>query len=191
MPISPLPQAPYRQDNRNFPTPLVGDVLFSEIRDCTRGNDPFPAYGTPHPNSEKWPYHKLVFIKPVPIERDGIFEFFYAAERDNQDLYNFQYLEGGFVLNRAYVILRSELATFNEPADGTVDVRFPEYKYATRNVKRIDEKELDSLYVNVEHIYSKQGVEIAKSSDSKTGYSVRRTTQIGVSPLRAAIARAN
>jgi len=183
MPISALPQAPYRQDNKLFPTPLVGDVLFSEIRDCNRGNEPFPAYGTPHPNADKWPNHKLVYIKPVQIERNEIFEFFYAADRENQDLYNFQYLEGGFVLNRSYVILRSELDTFNEPADGTVDVQFSEYKYATRNVKRIDEKELDSLYVNVEHIYSKQGVEIAKSSDSKTGYSVRRVTKIGVSPI--------
>jgi len=183
MPISALPQAPYRQDNKLFPTPLVGDVLFSEIRDCNRGNEPFPAYGTPHPNADKWPNHKLVYIKPVQIERNEIFEFFYAADRENQDLYNFQYLEGGFVLNRSYVILRSELDTFNEPADGTVDVQFSEYKYATRNVKRIDEKELDSLYVNVEHIYSKQGVEIAKSSDSKTGYSVRRVTKIGVNPI--------
>jgi hypothetical protein len=61
-------------------------VLFSEIRDCNRIL--IPEYGTPHPDTVKWPHHKLVYVKPVDIERNEIFEFFYAADRENQDLYN-------------------------------------------------------------------------------------------------------
>ena len=82
MPVSQLPQAPYRQDRKIFPTPIIGDVLFSEVRDCNRGN-PFPEYGTPYPNSNKWPDHKLVYIKPVDIERNEIFEFFYTLRINN------------------------------------------------------------------------------------------------------------
>ena len=74
MAVSQLPQAPYRQDRRIYPTPIIGDVLFSEVRDCTRSE--IPEYGTLHPNPKKWPDHKLVYVKPVDIERDGIFEFF-------------------------------------------------------------------------------------------------------------------
>ena len=114
MPISPLPQAPYRQDRKIFPTPLVTDVLFSEIRDCTRTE--FPEYGTPHPNATKWPHHKLIFIKSVDIERDGLFEFFDAADRENQDLYNYQFQQadvGGTKFDsvvRTYVSARSDFS---------------------------------------------------------------------------------
>jgi len=167
MPISPLPQAPYRQDNRIFPTPLIGDVVFSEIRDCTR--IAFPEYDTPHPTEAKWPHHKLVYIKPVPIERDGIFEFFYAADRDHQDLYNF---ESGYrnvignvggrefrIVQRTYVNLRTDFNPLDIPfATPMMDVpagQFmeDEYVFFDRQQKRIEEKELDALYVTEVHTY--------------------------------------
>jgi hypothetical protein len=154
MPISALPQAPYRQDNKTFPTPLVGDVLFSEIRDCNR-ND-FPEYGTPHPNDKKWPHHKLVFIKPVTIERNEIFEFFYAADRENQDLYNFE-INTDDRLIRTYLIPRADYSPTNFPAPDvlTPDERFPKYVFTSQFVTRA-EQVFDSIFVQVQRIYSIQ-----------------------------------
>ena len=168
MAVSQLPQAPYRQDRKVFPTPIIGDVLFSEIRDCNRGN-PFPEYGTPYPNASKWPDHKLVYIKPVDIERNEIFEFFYAADRENQDLYNFS---SGYrnvvgnaggrefrVVQRSYVTLRENF----QPLDIEFGAAMPdvpegkfegvEYVFFDRQQQRINEQELDSLYVAEVHTY--------------------------------------
>lgn len=167
MAVSQLPQAPYRQDRRIYPTPIIGDVLFSEVRDCTRSE--IPEYGTPHPNPKKWPDHKLVFVKPVDIERDGIFEFFYAAERENQDLYNFS---SGYrnvvgnvggrefrVVQRSYVTLRDkfqpmdiEFATpmMNVPEGKFDDV---EYVFFDRQQQPIQEQELNALFVAEVHTY--------------------------------------
>jgi len=167
MPISALPQAPFRQDRKIFPTPLITDVLFSEIRDCNRSE--FPEYGTPHPNAAKWPYHKLIFIKPVDIERNEVFEFFYAAERENQDLYNFS---SGYrnvignvggrefrVVLREYVTPRAEFDPLY-PAFGAGMPDVPEgtfegidYLFFDKQQKKIEQAELDSLYVAEVHTY--------------------------------------
>ena len=169
MPVSQLPQAPYRQDRKIFPTPLVGDVLFSEVRDCNRGN-PFPEYGTPYPNSNKWPDHKLVYIKPVDIERNEIFEFFYAAERENQDLYNFAF--GNRVIGnrefrtvtRTYVTLRENFA----PTDiefGTAMPNVPEdkfegvnYVFYDKEQQNTQQEELNALFVIEVHSYVEEAV---------------------------------
>ena len=167
MAISQLPQAPYRQDRKIFPTPIIGDVLFSEVRDCTRSE--IPEYGTPHPNPKKWPDHKLVFVKPVDIERDGIFEFFYAAERENQDLYNFS---SGYrnvvgnaggrefrVVQRSYVTLRDKFQPmdieFGTPMMNVPEGKFDdvEYVFFDRQQQPIQEQELNALFVAEVHTY--------------------------------------
>ena len=167
MPVSQLPQAPYRQDRKLFPTPLVGDVLFSEIRDCNRSE--FPEYGTAHPNSVKWPHHKLVFIKPVDIERNEIFEFFYAADREDQDLYNFasgtKNIVGNVggrefrIVQRVYVTLRTAFEPFDIPF-GTAMPDIPagqfdgvDYIFFEKQQAKIEQQELDSLYVAETHTY--------------------------------------
>ena len=183
MPVSQLPQAPYRQDRKLFPTPLTTDVLFSEIRDCNR-ND-FPEYGTPHPNAKKWPNHKLIFIKPVDIERNEIFEFFYAADRETQDLYNFA---SGYrnvignvggrefrVVLREYVTPRSDFDPLF-PAFGTPMPNVPEgtfdnveYVFLDKQQKKIDQAELDSLYIAEVRTY----IEIA-FLEEKLSYSAEK-----------------
>lgn len=183
MAISQLPQAPYRQDRKTFPTALSTDVIFSEIRDCSRID--FPEYGTPHPSATKWPDHKLVFIKTVDIERDGIFEFFYAANRENQDLYNFAFgfrnLIGNVggrefrTIQRTYVTSRESFAPYDIPF-GTPMPNIPEdkfegvnYVFFDRQQQKIDVAELDSLYVIEVHTY----VETA-FLDYKLSYSTQR-----------------
>lgn len=178
MPISPLPQAPYRQDRKIFPTPLVTDVLFSEIRDCTRTE--FPEYGTPHPNATKWPHHKLIFIKSVDIERDGLFEFFYAADRENQDLYNYQFQQadvGGTKFDsvvRTYVSARSDFSP-TKYAMGAEMSSDPngvfEGVYVLSEYKQVDAQEqtLNSLYVTEQLTYIKKVTLVEALYDERTG----------------------
>ena len=162
----PLPQAPKRQDTKNLPTPLVADILFSEIEDMTRRT--FPEYGTAHPDATKWPNHKLCYIRSVENARDGIYEFFYVADRANQDQYNWEFDKadiGGVTFDavtRTYVTLRT---TFDPvaPAMGTEMPNMPinkfiaaDYVLARRRQQRIGDKELDSLYVVDQHTYVKR-----------------------------------
>jgi len=196
MPISALPQAPFRQDRKIFPTPIIGDVLFSEVRDCNRGN-PFPEYGSPYPNANKWPDHKLVYIKPVDIERNEIFEFFYAADRENQDLYNFS---SGYrnvvgnaggrefrVVQRSYVTLRENFQPldieFGAAMPNVPEGKFDEVEYVffDRQQQRINEQELDSLYVAEVHTY----IEIA-FLDYKLSYGTQKSDLVP-EKFRAAI----
>jgi hypothetical protein len=184
MAVSQLPQAPYRQDRKVFPTPLIGDVLFSEVRDCTRSE--IPEYGTPHPNPKKWPDHKLVFVKTVDIERDGIFEFFYAADRENQDLYNFS---SGYrnivgnaggrefrVVQRSYVTPRADFQPldipFGTPMPNVPEGKFDdvEYVFFDRQQQPIDQQELNSLYVAEVHTYVEKAF-----LDDKLSYTAQRT----------------
>ena len=187
MAISQLPQAPHRQDRRVFPTPLIGDVLFSEIRDCNRIL--IPEYGTPHPDTNKWPDHKLVYVKTVDIERDGIFEFFYAADRENQDLYNFSHTEadiGGTkfdAVSRSYVIPRKDFNP-DTPAMGYTMPDSPLGLFADTHVlaqkqqNRIQEQELDSLYVAETHVYVKRTTLSAVKMDEQTGRVKKSVTNL-------------
>ena len=187
MAISPLPQAPYRQDRKTFPTPLVGDVLFSEIRDCNRIH--FPEFGTPHYNPEKWPHHKLVFIKPVDIERNEIFEFFYAADRENQDLYNWSFTDadiGGTkfkAVTRSYVVARDSFIPSDLPM-GTAMENIPadlftgSYVLAEHKQQPIEEPTLASLYVLEQRTYV-QKVSISEyTTEPIIGTSVHKTTTL-------------
>lgn len=162
---SALPQAPHRQDRKTFPTPLIGDVLFSEVRDCNR--IAIPAYGTAHPDTTKWPNHKLVYVKPVDIDRNEVFEFFYAADRSSQDNYNWAFTQadiGGTKFNaveRTYVTLRSAFSSTTPIAGATmpnvpVSLFSGTYVLARRGQQRIGEQVLDSLYVVDVHTYIKR-----------------------------------
>ena len=169
MPISALPQAPYRQDRKVFPTPIIGDVLFSEVRDCNRGN-PFPEYGSPYPNASKWPDHKLVYIKPVDIERNEIFEFFYAAERENQDLYNFTFGLRNIgnrefrMVTRTYVTLRENFKPvdieFGTPMPNVPEDKFEgvNYVFYDKEQQNTQQEELNALFVIEAHSYVEEAV---------------------------------
>ena len=163
MAVSPIPQAPFRQDRKVFLTPIIGDVLFSEIRDCSRIE--IPEYGTPHPDAKKWPSHKLVFVKTVDIERDGLFEFFYAAAREDQDLYNFSFGTRNIagrefrVVSRSYVTLRSEfdplLPAFNAAMPNVPEGKFDgvDYVFYDKVQQRIEQQELDALFIAEVYTY--------------------------------------
>jgi len=163
MAVSPIPQAPFRQDRKVFLTPIIGDVLFSEVRDCSRIS--IPEYGTPHPDSKKWPSHKLVFVKTVDIERDGLFEFFYAAAREDQDLYNFAFGTRNVagrefrVVSRSYVTPRADftplLPVFNAAMPNVPEGKFDgvDYVFYDKVQQRIEQQELDALFIAEVYTY--------------------------------------
>jgi hypothetical protein len=103
---------------------LVADVLFSQSVDCSRRD--IPEYGTPHPDSVRWPHHKFVYFSPLEGAagngRDEMYEFFYVADRENQDLYNFEHSQadiGGTkfdTINRSYVFVVSTTRTIRRKA---------------------------------------------------------------------------
>lgn len=147
-----LNPAPQRQYAATFVSPLVGDILFYETVDAQRmGENNFPEYGTPHPDYKKWPDHKLVFIRSVDNNaRDSIYEFYYAADRADQDKYNWN-INAGEQLTRSYFIRRElyDTADFPIPAAATLDTQFTQYGFADDTISDAP-RELSSLYVIVQ-----------------------------------------
>jgi hypothetical protein len=158
-----FPRSPVRQFEVSFVTPRIADVLFTELVDCTRVA--VPAFGTPHPNTIKWPHHELVFAREAAegdSGRDGMFEFFYAAKRNNQDDYNFEQL-GGEQVVRTYVVKRDlyfarpvghagavEDEFLYPPAGAeSPDIRYSDFCFADDTQRRY-EKEFDSVYVVIQ-----------------------------------------
>ena len=144
----------------NRVTPLETDIIFIET-----GVMPTvpPVYGTAHYDSGQWPNHKLVLIKPAG--RDGVlYEFYYAADRQNQDEYNLVDQNGQY-LTRSYIILRSDYYNRSQYADtvptvgvspdpvfGATDPIYGDFVFSGESVKHTG-TELDSLYVEVERTY--------------------------------------
>lgn len=186
----PLTLAPYRQDRKFFPTPLVGDILFFELRDCTRTE--FPEYGTRHPNTAKWPNHRLVHIEEdgKGSDREGVFRFYYAADRENQDLYNFEFTQadiGGTKFDavaRSYVTLRDTFKESNvELASPMPDVPMgmfasDEYILAERRQQRIGQQELDSLYIAEQFVYIKRVALTQVDYDEQFGEPITTTQRL-------------
>ena len=148
----------HRQRTSFFPTPLIGDVLFSQRVVCQ--TKAVPAYGTAHPDTARWPNHKLVFVKERPEpENQDVYDYFYAADRSSQDDYNWE-IGPGEQLVRTYFIPRStyyQRAVGYTPAvadeflfppagSASPDSRFAHYCFADDTVVEAPE-EFRSLYI--------------------------------------------
>lgn len=76
-----------------FPTATATDVLFYVVQGPKLDRRGIPTYGTPYnditPRVEDWPDHKLVFVSPP--DGDGKQKWFFAADRQNQDEYNWSH----------------------------------------------------------------------------------------------------
>lgn len=154
-----------------FATPAVDDLIFYELKDSTRPEfSTAPDYGTAHPDRERYPDHVLVFIAPSAESPNGDEEpgwqrWYYAAERADQNNYNFE-LDGDEYLTRTYIIPRADYldgTSFPEPATGTADTVFTNHKYTGQNVRRIGQQELDSYFVVIQRQYVRLGASISVS----------------------------
>ena len=178
MALNPSPQ---RQSVVTFPTPNVNDILFFESVDAERVGTDIPEYGSKHPDSKKWPNHRLVHVEAAdPKQQTRYYRYYYAADQQDQDNDNWSHTEadiGGTKFDavaRDYVIRRSE---FNPelPAMGAtmpnvpVD-KFPssarvnelnqprtdDYVLAQRKQIPINDKVLNGLYVIEQRVYVKK-----------------------------------
>jgi len=178
MALNPSPQ---RQSVVTFPTPNVNDILFFESVDAERVGTDIPEYGSKHPDSKKWPNHRLVHVEAAdPKQQTRYYRYYYAADQLDQDNDNWSHTEadiGGTKFDavaRDYVIRRSE---FNPelPAMGAtmpnvpVD-KFPssarvnelnqprtdDYVLAQRKQIPINDKVLNGLYVIEQRVYVKK-----------------------------------
>lgn len=176
---------PVRQKLLTFLSPNIGDVLIAQTEDTSIRA--IPEYGTPHPDAQAYPDHK--FCLAVKADDQGkLFTFYYAAEWESQDLYNFEYISGSpdfkfDMIQRTYVI---ERANFEEtvPAYGSAMPLIPENKWRTGYVLfqkkqvRSEIKELDSLFVFEQRIYVKRVTLSKVELDLQTGRSKRSLTTI-------------
>lgn len=143
-----------------FPTATASDVLFY----VTLGRldkRKIPEYGTSYrdsvPSVEDWPHHKLVHVSAP--DGDGRQRWWFAADRENEDIYNWE-IGQGTELIRSYLVKRSlyrqrpdsdlELleGEFTYPTIATLDGAFPNYGFADDTVLEAPD-ELKSLYIVV------------------------------------------
>lgn len=146
--------APSRQRLLTFVSPSVADIIFMESVDAQRVGASPPAYGTPHPDRQRWPDHVLVFVKTA--DEQGLhYQYFYAAKREAQDRYNYE-IGSDDRLVRTYVLKRSEYPaseTLPTPVVGSADALFGKYVFAFEFLDR-SEQELDSIFVVLKRVYS-------------------------------------
>ena len=178
MALNPSPQ---RQSVVTFPTPNVNDILFFESVDAEQVGTEIPEYGSKHPDSKKWPNHRLVHVEAAdPKQQNRYYRYYYAADQLDQDNDNWAHTEadiGGTKFDavaRDYVIRRSEFdpelpAMGDTMPDVPVD-KFPSssrvneliqnktdtYVLAQRKQIPINDKVLNGLYVIEQRVYVKK-----------------------------------
>lgn len=140
-----------------------------------------PQYGTAHPDTDKFPTHKLCYVKQA--DGEGLyFEYYYAADRRRQDDYNFEFSQadlGGNKYNtvvRTYVTLRSDFADNDaeyEAGDSMPDIPATQfndgYILLTRQQKRIGDQELDGIFVVEQRVYFHRVDIVNHNMDPATG----------------------
>ena len=143
----------------SFPTPVIEDVVISEVVNSWKGDYQPLEYGTlwkdvPHaPNQGSFPEHKLVFQQPASEDGQWI-KRIWVNDRVNQESYNYAitYMDGSKdhpIYIRTFVIPRDEYVPLE---DGTPDPLFPTAILTGQEVTR-NEGELDSKYVTVTRTY--------------------------------------
>jgi hypothetical protein len=77
------------EQNVTYPTPDLRDKLFYEFRRSTVAANKNFIYGEPHPNPDKFPGYKLVYVSPAPTQeaQDGQ-RWWYAADRLDQEAHS-------------------------------------------------------------------------------------------------------
>jgi hypothetical protein len=143
----------------SFPTPVIEDVVISEVVNSWKGDYQPLEYGvlwkdvSHAPNQGSFPEHKLVFQQPTSEDGQWV-KRIWVNDRVNQDSYNYaiKYSAGSQqhpIYIRTYVVPR---ATYAPLPDGTPDPLFPTALLVDEEVTR-NEGELDSKYITVTRVY--------------------------------------
>lgn len=200
-----MAQVNERALTRNFPTPDLRDVLFYTVHDEDIPKNQQRAYGQTmadlgikHPDALRFPNHQLVAITLRAEDRK--YQWWWAARREDQDLYNWEQTHADIAgqqfdaIARTYIVHRDDYDSEN-PAMGSPMPDKPEsmfgtgvvigdesviedYVLAGRKELRAPEKELDALFVFEQRIYVKR-CNIAKiDADDQLGVGVGQTTTL-------------
>jgi hypothetical protein len=158
----------------SYPTPVISDVIFYEMRESRlpMHQNP-PEYGAPHPDVNKYPKHKLVHI--TAADEGGWQRWYYAADRtiEEQDIYNFS-LRDGEEFTRTYVVPRNAIPI--PPDGGTPAPGYEDYAFAGQTI-RAAEDPLAGLYSIVVHRYI-LGTTVSVDYDSRLDCMVRTTKMV-------------
>lgn len=156
-----MPPSKERYPILDHPTPRLADWVFYEIRESRlAGNNPekdgYNAdYGDKHPEPTRYPNHELVFI--APHDQEGTYRWYYAAERANQDEYNYdiQYPYNGDTNYPRYVRFYLVKGDAYTPASlGDVDPVDSNAILVSEQMREdTGDERLNSLYVLVTRVY--------------------------------------
>jgi len=162
----PMPQAPGK-GIKSFPTPVIDDVVITEIVNAWKGDYKALDYGVkwdeaPHASMQgSHPDHKLVFQDPASADGEWI-KRIWVNDRVNQDSYNYAIKYSGGsqshpIYIRTYVVPREGYVPV---PDLTPDDVYPTALLVEEEVQR-NEGELDSKYIKVVRVFETlQGPEI-------------------------------
>lgn len=169
------PSNPAKSEIVDRITPNIEDYL---VHYTGAMPDPVPDYGSPHPNSAKYPGYVLTYIKPAD-EVGVLYEFFYAKPRELQDDYNFEQTADDRLV-RTYVLPRDEYLAgapgYVIPTVTTPDVNFPQYGFTNEYVVRT-ERELDGFFVMVQRVFQ-QIIKVRQFYDDDLDLDVTETVEI-------------
>ena len=147
------PQIPERTPILSFPTPEgKADMVFFEMRDGSLPKNKDWVYGEPHPDGANFPHHELVYV--ASDGSDPVWQrWFYAAKRELQHLYNWEYSDTADWprITQTFLVKRGEFsptATFDMPP--LEHFPYPaEYSATGLEERPIGDETLASLYVTI------------------------------------------
>ena len=143
----------------SFPTPVIDDVVISEVVNSWKGDYQPLEYGvlwrdvSHAPNQGSFQEHKLVYQQPTSEDGQWV-KRIWVNDRVNQDSYNYaiKYSAGSQehpIYIRTYIVPRE---TYAPILDGTPDPLFPSALLVDEEAN-LNEGELDSKYITVTRVY--------------------------------------
>lgn len=176
-----------KQQIQVHPTPNLMDVIVFEYRDTNLPKNKDPEYGVTTPTYGNWPNHRLSHISPS--NQTGKEKWVYVADRESQDLYNFEFTKadiGGTkfdAVTRTYVTPRANFvettATMGATMPDVPSTAFgAEYVLARQQQSRIGEQTLDSLYVTEVFTYVRRTTIVAVRMNDESGRVKRSVTDL-------------
>lgn len=171
----PMPQAPGK-GIKSFPTPVIDDVVITEIVNAWKGDYKALDYGVkwdeaPHASMQgSHPDHKLVFQDPASADGEWI-KRIWVNDRVNQDSYNYAIKYSGGsqshpIYIRTYILPREGYVPV---PDLTPDDVYPTALLVEEEVQR-SEGELDSKYIKVVRVFETlQGPQITSFRYTERG----------------------
>jgi len=173
-----------------YPGPLGVDI-----------EDPWPPPGVPPQMVSRFEKHKLCYV--TPDDEEGMMRWYYAAPREEQDKYNYEYTEpksdgeGYPRYTRTFFELRSDNRDFFDSYDignnaqseqgkhflnyGEGDSsnetpEFEDFNYTGQDIQRVPDKNLDGLFQLVIRTYEKLCDKTTLSESDRFGRIENTTT---------------